>query len=327
VPPDVTVWRLLDFFHDLPGFEAAAVSLPSRTAPFRELRVRFKSAAEAQSSFAAWPEARLAMGLEQLSTMHLEQLSPRPDVEAFVVPPEMSHPEQIKRDAAFSARAIRLLDALMGIPAEATEELLSRDGSNEIKLDLQVLYLRRVHHFCFYAATWHEDEWVLRACCGSAVLRPALEEGDEARGGLWAEAHERRLEAFLAKAHLNRPTVPSIDDDPLRELCAKVGEESARQVAENKFMCVHCRKHFKGPSYVAKHVRKMHAEVLHRLRQKALADAARADFLADKSAPDFNSFLAILQQGALTAAQQGGTAVTEDVASKATQQGDCAPAR
>jgi len=56
-------------------------------------------------------------------------------------------------------QVIRKMDALLGISDDITMALLGHVTETEIemKLDLQILYLRRVHHFCFYAGKWCKD--------------------------------------------------------------------------------------------------------------------------------------------------------------------------
>ena len=39
------------------------------------------------------------------------------------------------------------------------------------QLDLQLLYLRKVHSYCYYCAAEHYDERMLAAKCGSIHLR------------------------------------------------------------------------------------------------------------------------------------------------------------
>ena len=53
---------------------------------------------------------------------------------------------------------------------EAVEEFAksidSTEGAEAVKLDLLLLYLRRVHSFCFYCGEEYEDERMLATKCG-----------------------------------------------------------------------------------------------------------------------------------------------------------------
>ena len=80
---------------------------------------------------------------------------------------EMSLPERIHKDLALSEQVMQRLDGLTEVPKDITALVLNAYGTTEFKLDLRITYLRRVHHFCFYAARWCDDEWSLARC-----LRP-----------------------------------------------------------------------------------------------------------------------------------------------------------
>jgi len=239
----------------------------------REVRARFATGSLARGALSA---------LSNLEAAKPTLVTPSAELSALVAPPEMSHPERVRKDAALAARAARLLDGLQGVRPELAERLLAREAEPEAKLDLLVLYLRRVHNFCFYAAAWCEDDWHLRKSCGSAVLRDVSIDMPE---GKWAAAHEERLERFLATPHGTRPTVPSRDEEPVVGRVAQLMEEQTKQVAEGKFRCEQCGKHFKGTSYVHKHLRKVHTDVLEVVRQKVLEEAAREACIADPSRP------------------------------------------
>ena len=57
----------------------------------------------------------------------------------------------------FSCQVIRKMDDHFGISSDATSALLSHQLDTEKQLDIQILYLRRVHHFCFYSGKWCKD--------------------------------------------------------------------------------------------------------------------------------------------------------------------------
>jgi len=99
--------------------------------------------------------------------------------------------------------------------------------------------------------------------------------------GDWAQAHDERLQRFLAAAELPRPSPPDGCDERLLAEASALCEEKTLQVAEGKFRCQVCAKHFKGPDYVHKHLRKAHTDLFEAIQRKAHDDAAEAAFLAD----------------------------------------------
>ena len=56
-----------------------------------------------------------------------------------------------------SCQVIRKMDDHFGISSDGTSALLSHQLDIEKQLDIQILYLRRVHHFCFYSGKWCKD--------------------------------------------------------------------------------------------------------------------------------------------------------------------------
>ena len=175
------------------------------------------------------------------------------------------------------------LYAVWGISQNLTERVLQHQGSPEEEIDVQVVYLRQVHRFCLYAATWCDDDWELQRRCGAALLRDTAAAGKAPPPpGSWSVRHEDRVERFLGTTagRCRRPLVPSAEDEPLRGKRATVMEEATRKLSDGKFQCVHCSKYFKGSEYVAKHVVKMHANLLEVIRSEAHNKAACAAFLS-----------------------------------------------
>ncbi|CAK0876267.1 unnamed protein product [Prorocentrum cordatum] len=191
-------------------------------------------------------------------------------------------------DEALSARVVRHLDGLLGIEGdrraqtvlrgEVTRAVLGRAGSREQKLDVQVTYLRRVHHFCFYSARWCEDAWDLERRCGAVFLRGAAEDGEvEAPADAGpGEARERAIERFLGEARLERVEPCEPAEQEVASLC----QQRTLTVAEGKYRCCECRKLFCGPEFVEKHLRRAHVELFEPLRRKAQEEAMCRAFSA-----------------------------------------------
>jgi len=292
----LSFWPVYDCLVQCPGL--AAVSWPSPNGPAltRAVRARFASPSQASAALqvlglmreAPWQPARLELAALLSKT---EQFS------AFVAPPEMAKPERIAADVCLSAEVVRKLDNLVGVPADITSSLLGQEMPDELKLDLQVLYLRRVHHFCFYAAAWCVDEWELRERCGTAVLRDvsneaAVNKPEQSDEGEWAHAHEQRVKNFLATAACQRPQPPTAETEPVAGRVMDLMQASTLKIAEGKFRCTRCGKHFRGCDYVQKHFRKMHGDAIQVLLHEARQQAAEAAYIEDPQRPRFTSRLA-----------------------------------
>lgn len=286
IPPAVSVWDIHDNLQSQPGFLAISMPRP-QNGILRDVRMRFSSLGHARAALNTLSNAQLKEGYKMRPAL----VDTAPTLEALVVPPEMSNPERILKDVELCARVVRKLDSLTGVPAEVTEAFVTwlNGADAEARLDLQLVYLRRVHHFCFYGCAWCDDEWELRRRCGAALLRgefskdgPAPAEGD------WSQAHQQRIESFLEGASLKRPAVLSLealDEEPFKGQFLQESTANMKQVTSEKFQCTLCRKFFKGPHYVHKHHRKVHVTLLEAVRGQVLEEESWAGYLADQNRP------------------------------------------
>lgn len=281
VPKNVSVWEIYDAVQSSHGLASVAWSVPRPSvAMTRTFRARFNSAGAARGAAAALPEH---LAKPESKSIRATLLTPSPELTAFVLPADMSKPERIQKDLILSRKAIELLDGLLGVSPSATKALLDFEGEDETKLDLQVMYLRRVHHFCFYSGHWCKDEWELRDKTGAvAILRSACVE-QENRSSDWEVDHEKRISSFFQTAKFERPTIPSGDDEAIQTRFADIAQEQTLKVSDQKFQCRVCQKAFRGANFVEKHVRKMHTEFFEAVREAALNEAARKAYMADPS--------------------------------------------
>lgn len=290
IPPAVSVWDLHDNLQSQAGYLAISMPRPI-TGLLRDVRMRFASPGHARCALNALANAPLKDGYKMRPAI----VDTAPTLDALVAPPEMANPKRILKDVELCTRIVRKLDALAGIAAEVTEAVLGEAAQKdstaslidtEARLDMQLLYLRRVHHFCFYGCAWCEDEWELRRRCGASVLRDNLSSGNSAPPeGEWSEKHQSRIEMFLNTAKLERPFAPNPNDEPLKSRLVEQCQAKTLQVTPQKFQCILCKKFFKGPEYVHKHLRKVHADIFEGVRLDFFNEAVCAAYLADPNRP------------------------------------------
>ncbi|CAE7289106.1 SRRT, partial [Symbiodinium sp. CCMP2456] len=259
LPPAVSAWDVLDVIQDRPGFCTAAWTSFEGKDLARDFFARFTSTADATAAAVVLMRSAETLlsrpGSE--GTGRASVLSPKPDLAALVLPQEMSLPERLIKDLALSQQVIQRLDGLKEVSKDITALVLNAYGSTEFKLDLRVTYLRRVHHFCFYAARWCDDEWSLRDACGIATLRVPAQ--PECTPGEWSAAHEQRLESFLGSVSFDKPAAaPDYSNEHVVQRLAEEREKAILKVTDEKFKCKLCGKHFRGADFVRKHMGRMH---------------------------------------------------------------------
>lgn len=80
--------------------------------------------------------------------------------------------ERVKTDIELSKELIKVLDNDKKIDNNRILSSHSFHSKSPLyQLDLQTLYLRKIHSFCFYCASEYYDERMLSAKCGPTHLR------------------------------------------------------------------------------------------------------------------------------------------------------------
>ena len=87
----------------------------------------------------------------------------------FRSPPLVEGREKI--DLENSKKIIEILDEEKEI---YENELLKMQNDPIFQLDLQILYLRRVHGLCYYSAEEYDDERMLSSKCGPIYIRSPI---------------------------------------------------------------------------------------------------------------------------------------------------------
>lgn len=64
-----------------------------------------------------------------------------------------------------------MFDPEKNIESIVLDQIMEKDISNILKLDLLLLYLRRVHAYCLYCGEEFEDERMLSTRCGPQHIR------------------------------------------------------------------------------------------------------------------------------------------------------------
>jgi len=80
--------------------------------------------------------------------------------------------KQIEYDLKICQRLIKnVFDPEKQIESTIVDQIMSKDISDMLKLDLLLLYLRRVHAYCLYCGEEFEDERMLSTRCGPQHIR------------------------------------------------------------------------------------------------------------------------------------------------------------
>lgn len=289
VPSSLSVWDFHDVMCQLSGFVAVWLAPAKVATQDRVGHVRFKSSDS------------LALALAKLQGMMIrgsayvlqpKKVSPRSCHQVDVVPHIMSEPEQIKKDLEHASALLCMWNEATGIPMEPIDSALASIQGDTAKLDLLILYLRRVHHICYYSGLACSNERDLAEQRGvtrlraPAHLKPSGVRPEDNLEAKWASEHDARIQQLLKEGcPLKRPDYRcSIDQEPLRSRWIKQCQEDTIEVEQAKFRCKRCSKLFRAPEFVHKHLLRAHTELQQELKDAINEERTREAFLADVDA-------------------------------------------
>ncbi|KAG5437887.1 hypothetical protein PCANB_000602 [Pneumocystis canis] len=172
------------------------------------------------------------------------------------LPPLMNTLENLSQDLEFATQAARKLDRKIDENLDFIEEIKeylpslfskSSENSDDIKkkLDLLVEYLHQVHSFHFYTVTEYDSRYELEKQFPGQFVRLSSQQDDS--------------QLFFKQADLVK-----LGAKPFDEAVQLKIESHIKQEDEKRFRCSvnDCKKLFKGPEFVKKHIEKRHSEWL-----------------------------------------------------------------
>lgn len=151
---------------------------------------------------------------------------------------------------------------------ESINEFASRFLTKTQHLDLLLLYLRRVHAYCFYCGEEYDDERTLSAKCGPAHLRNAskitrviLDTPNWANSKQFEDKYLRAVSDRLAKGP--KEIVPPTEDPVLKQMKEQYVDKKTHILTQGSiYQCGSCDKKFKTSEFVYKHFYNKHGDVL-----------------------------------------------------------------
>ena len=149
------------------------------------------------------------------------------------------------RDLALSRELIKVLDLEKGVDImELVGAQIDELNAAEVRkqLDLQILYLRRVHAFCFYQGKEFEDERVLSTKSGPQYIR------NKARVQLNGANQSEFEQNYTSKVQKRIDQGPQFTDNPEMEIDEETRVqnfiESNVIAFDSNFKCGTCGKAF-----------------------------------------------------------------------------------
>eukprot|EP01015_Nassula_variabilis_P037649 TRINITY_DN999_c0_g1_i3.p1 TRINITY_DN999_c0_g1~~TRINITY_DN999_c0_g1_i3.p1 ORF type:complete len:679 (-),score=87.66 TRINITY_DN999_c0_g1_i3:160-2196(-) len=148
------------------------------------------------------------------------------------------------------------------------------------QFDLQILYLRKVHSYCYYSASEYLDERMLTAKCGPIILRHK-HITEETKLPDIPDWHRRMKDSIQKRIQESQ----KIQDEQteIEEINKKIEEAFSQKIEQidEKFKCPYCEKYFAGAEFVLKHIRNKHENEFSDVRKKLLEKRMLRNYTKD----------------------------------------------
>lgn len=283
VPRHISKKQIIEVARKLSGFVYLSLSEPIKAQDYNrycwltfDSEQNSKYAMEVLKDFQVSTEYKINPKESESSTIKTIRITP------------YLYTERIDEDIEFTKQIITILnkDKKINEPPsfDNIEPKLKR-------LDLQLLYLRKVHAFCYYCFEYFDDERNLSSKCDNIHLhneficsRNDIETSIPHKDII--NAYDKLLTSkaneFVSKGEIER-TIKAIDYDNeiLERRRNEYCKEKTLTVSAERFKCQFCEKMFKGSHYVVNHIKNKHPHFVKDIDKKYADEIKKENYLND----------------------------------------------
>eukprot|EP01119_Soliformovum_irregulare_P005406 TRINITY_DN1716_c0_g1_i11.p1 TRINITY_DN1716_c0_g1~~TRINITY_DN1716_c0_g1_i11.p1 ORF type:complete len:505 (+),score=175.41 TRINITY_DN1716_c0_g1_i11:129-1643(+) len=174
VPPNIGRQELLDIFKSTPGFQSLTLSEPNRLKKYYRLGwVTYDTAEACLKTVSSLNGHKMAKDFEL--SLAVNKTPPNDTFKKVKTTPATAGTEErIAKDLETARKLIEMMDVEKGLENSIFKSMSS--VPDKTKLDRMIVYLRRVHFYCYYCAEEYDGEDDLRRRCGKKHIRSNLPE-------------------------------------------------------------------------------------------------------------------------------------------------------
>lgn len=174
--------------------------------------------------------------------------------------------ERIDEDYEMTTKIIEILNN----QCEITPLVFDQNLSKETLLDMNILYLRKVHGFCYYCFEIFEDERNLSTKCDNAHLRYGYigNRGEEVENKEKIDKYDQELTS-KAKEFISKGGIPHLikkinyeQDEEVKKQREEFFRENIKRINDEKFKCRICTKMFKAENFIHNHILNKHSSMV-----------------------------------------------------------------
>ena len=271
IPRNISRWQLLDAAKKAPGLESISLSEPIKNQNYsRFCWLSFEN--EEKCNVAC--DILRDYSINNDYKIHPIKSKSNSNKKIRLTPPLFE--ERIEEDLKHSKKLIEIFDNDKGIDNNSIfNDEKNRDKS--LQLDIQLLYLRRVHGFCFYCLKGFEDERNLATKCDNIHLRHYKKIGKRKENINNPELKKEiefdkffsdKIKDFLSNGPIPKPPkyIKEKNKDDNLELIQsreKYCQKMTVVKGKDRYECSICQKLFKGDNFVINHINNKHKKYIY----------------------------------------------------------------
>ena len=160
-----SITEILKYTKETNGFEFISISFPLRDQDYSRFCFLYYDSEE--NTKLAFEKIQKII-LDENHNFYIPEIILESNIKIRITPPLFD--ERIKEDLIYTKKIIEVFDKNFNI----NNNIIFDDEKNrncENQLDIQILYLRRVHGFCFYCLKKYNNEGILSLYCDDIHLR------------------------------------------------------------------------------------------------------------------------------------------------------------
>lgn len=265
LPRNISRWQILDVVKKLNGYFALSVSEPIKSQSYyRFCWLSFESEEKCNLAYELLKDYKVNEDYE----MHPIKSKSMTIKKIRLTPPLFD--ERTDEDLNHTKRLIEVYDKDKQIDNNPLFEMTNMN--NELMLDLQILYLRRVHGFCYYCLKEYEDERNLATKCDNVHLRNykciGSRKGERANEYL-DEIEFDKFFSMKVNELFNQGVMPKEPkylrgevNEELNHLRTAYCKNATIQLSTEEYRCSICEKKFRGANFVHNHIFNKHMEMV-----------------------------------------------------------------
>ena len=297
IPKNISRFQILNNVKKIPGYYSMSISDPIKNSDYmRYCWLTFENKEKCERAL----ELLKDNNINNDFIIHPTYSKSNSKKKIRLTPPLFN--ERLEEDLEFSLKFITYFDNLRDIENNYFLEYNNNDNkenkkiNKELLLDLQILYLRRVHGFCYYCLVLCEDERNLSTKCENIHLRNYKKIGNRKDMNNENKQYENFDKFFTEKIKEYLNNLEDNNNDNIKTIKEPEKDEELenkrknfcnkfiKKKAELRFECTKCKKNFSGYNYILNHLLNKHKDdIIENVDKKYFERIKKENYLNDNN--------------------------------------------